>query len=214
MLLGTRPDTAFAMIQLNKRNTNPREEHLQAAKCVLRYLKGTIYLKVNYKTSKDKISLYGLVGYANSNYAGNSEDCKFVMRYCFFVNRALVFWSSKNQRTVSNSTTKAEYIVLSHTVHETIWIRHFLNELKIGDYNNVCTLHKNNKTSIFFTKNAESQSLTKYIDVQHYYIKKLVTNSKFMVKWVCSTKILANGFIKALTVDNFYCHRSLLGLSI
>ena len=35
-------------------------------------------------------SPYGLVGYVDSNFAGDPEDRKSVMSYCFFLNRAIV----------------------------------------------------------------------------------------------------------------------------
>ena len=39
--------------------------------------------------------LYGLVDYADSNFARNPENKKLVMGYYFFLNRAMVSWSSK-----------------------------------------------------------------------------------------------------------------------
>ena len=49
-----------------------------------------------------------LIAYANSNFAGDPEVRKSVIRYCFFMAGALVSWSSKKQRTVLNSTNEAE----------------------------------------------------------------------------------------------------------
>lgn len=66
------------------------------------------------------LTKYGLVGYAYSNYAGDPEDRKSVMGYCFFFNGALATWSSKKQRTVSMSTTKAEYIALEHGARKAV----------------------------------------------------------------------------------------------
>lgn len=105
---GTRPDIAFAVGQLSKRNADPRVGYLKAAKRVLRYLKGTMHIGITYGASEAKPSPYGLTGYADSNCAGDPEDCKLVMGYCFFINGAVVSGCSKKQRTVSTSTTKAE----------------------------------------------------------------------------------------------------------
>ena len=77
-----------------------------------------------------------------------------------------------------------------------------------------CILYENNKTRIILTKNAKSQSQTKYIDGQYHYVKKLVNNGELMIKWVCSANMLADGFTKALTIDNFRQNPSLLGLLI
>ncbi len=114
---GIRPDIAFAVGQLSKHNADPRKGHLRAAKRVVRYLKGTMQMGLIFGRASANGQLpqdpppYVLVGYADSNFAGDPEDRKSVMGYCFFLNGAVVSWSSKKQRTVSTSTTEAEYIV-------------------------------------------------------------------------------------------------------
>lgn len=173
---GTRPDIAFVVGQLSRRNADPRVGHLKAAKRVVRYLKGTMHLGHIYgsplqSTEQTKAPIptgtkpYGLIGYAESNYAGDPEDRKSVMGYCFYLNGAVVSWCSKKQRTVSTSTTEAEYIALGHAARESVWIRRFINELQLAEPIKTCVLHGDNETSITLTKNAESQARTKHIDV-------------------------------------------------
>ena len=45
---GTRPNISFVVRQLNKRNADPKMEHLKAANQVVRYLKSTIHLGLTY----------------------------------------------------------------------------------------------------------------------------------------------------------------------
>lgn len=80
LLCGTRPDIAFAVGQLSKRNLDPRIGHLKAAKQVVRYLKGTMHLGHKYgsilKTDShirapEATPPYDLIGYADSNYTGD-----------------------------------------------------------------------------------------------------------------------------------------------
>lgn len=113
----TRLDIAFAVGRLSKHNADPRKGHLRAAKRVVRYLKGTIQLELVYGQRPDRCSPidpapYGLIRYGDSNFAGDSEDRKSVIGYCFFLNGAVVSWSSKKQKTVSTSTTEVEYIAI------------------------------------------------------------------------------------------------------
>lgn len=109
-------------------------------------------------------SPYGLVGYANSNFAEDPEDWKSVMSYFFFLNGTVVSWSSKKQKTVSISTTEAEYIALGYAARKANWIRRFFNKIKLEGIENV-TLYGNNKMSITLTKNAKSQHRTKHINI-------------------------------------------------
>lgn len=194
---------------------------MKAAKKVVRYLKGRMHPGLVYGSQlKDEgetkaptaPSPFGLIGYRDSSYAGDPEDRKSVMGYCYFINGAIVSWCSKKQRTVSTSTTEAEYIALGHAARETIWLRRFLNELRIEEPISSVTLYGDNETSITLTKNAESQNRTKHIDVQHLYIRELVEEGGLEVKWICSASMLADGFTKALSTDTFRRHRSVIGM--
>ena len=125
--------------------------------------------------------LYNLIRYMDSNFNGDQTDQKLVMGYCFFLNRAVILWSSKKQKTVSTSTTKAEYIALGHATREVVRIRRFINKMKIEVVEDL-TLFGDNKISITLTKNAKSQHQIKHIDIQHYYIRELVNKREFTIK--------------------------------
>lgn len=45
-----------------------------------------MYLGITYGAGKVKDLLYGLIRYADSNYAGDLKDRKPVMGNCFFIN--------------------------------------------------------------------------------------------------------------------------------
>ncbi len=94
-----------------------------------------------------------------------------------------------------------------------MWIRQFLNELKVEAPIGVYLLHRDNKTSIILTKNAENQAKTKHIDVQHYYIYELVVNKEVEIEWICSARILADRFTKTLSNNSFKHYQDLLGLT-
>lgn len=92
---GTRPDIAFAIRQLSKYNANPRRNYLQIAKKVVQYLKkimqlGLVYSKKPNTTLPRDPPPYGLLGYTNSNFAGDLKDWKSVIGYCFFLNRVVI----------------------------------------------------------------------------------------------------------------------------
>ena len=57
----TRPDIAQAVGVVSKFCANPTQSHLSAAKRILRYLKGTVYLALSYKKSADG----NLIGYSD-----------------------------------------------------------------------------------------------------------------------------------------------------
>lgn len=65
VMLGTRPDVAYAVTKLSTFNNNPSEVHLDATKRILKYLKGTSHYKILYKGSDQE----GLIGYSDADHA-------------------------------------------------------------------------------------------------------------------------------------------------
>ncbi len=54
-----------------------------------------------------------VVGYIDNSYFSDFEDKKSITGYCFFLVEAIVIWYNKRLQTVSTSTSKAKYVVLS-----------------------------------------------------------------------------------------------------
>lgn len=182
----TRPDITFIVGQLNRHNANPQKSHLQATKRLVRCFCGTIEMKLVYGRELSirlpkNLPPYGLIGFADSNFAENPRDYKLVMGYCFFLNKVIVFWYSKKQRTVFTLTIEAEYIALGYVAKKAMWIRQFINEMKLEVVEDLM-LYGNNKISIILTKNVKSQYKRKHIDVQHYYIREIVNEGKLTIK--------------------------------
>lgn len=67
-------------------------------------------------------------------------------------------------------------------------------------------LYDNNNMSITLTKNVESERYVKYIDMQHYYIYKLINEEKLTIKWMPGLKMLANRMTKTLLTETFKKH--------
>lgn len=64
--------------------------------------------------------------------------------------------------------------------------------------------------SITLTKNAKSQYQTKYINIQHHYIRKLVNKREFTIKWILESKMLIDRMTKALLAKTFRKYQALL----
>lgn len=85
LLCRTRPNILFVVGQLSRQNANPCIGHLKAVKRVVCYLKGIMHLGLIYSTILQSvkqtntsmaisIDLYGLSGYADSNYPSDPKD--------------------------------------------------------------------------------------------------------------------------------------------
>ena len=65
----TRPDIAFAVSTVSKFNAAAIQAHLTAVKRIYRYMKGTLDLRLQYKSIDDH-----LVGYSDADWANNTDN--------------------------------------------------------------------------------------------------------------------------------------------
>ena len=70
---------------------------------VLKYLKGTIDLKIWYT----KTGGVNSDGYANSEWAGSVDDMKSASGYVFTIGSRAIYWNAKKKQVVAQSTAEA-----------------------------------------------------------------------------------------------------------
>ena len=79
---------------------------MTVAKRVLRYVKGTLDLKVKFCASQNCI----LQGYFYSDHAGSLNDMKSTLGYCFHLESRVFSLCSKKQEIVAQSIIEVEFI--------------------------------------------------------------------------------------------------------
>ena len=72
---------------------------------MLRYLQGTLDYGNFYQPVNDS----KLVGFSDSDWAGCLDDMRSTSSYVFSLGSGIYSWSSKKQKNVAQSSTKAEY---------------------------------------------------------------------------------------------------------
>ena len=98
-MLGTRPDIAFAVSVVSRYASNPTDTHHSAVKRIFRYLRATVQWHLTYKGP-----LEDLVGYTDSDWAGDHGTRKSTSGYVYNLGSGAISWSSKRQATVALST--------------------------------------------------------------------------------------------------------------
>lgn len=99
----TRPDIVYVVCLVSRFMGKPREDHLMAAKRILRYVIGTYDFGLRY----DKVDEKGLRVYTDSNYARDNDDRRSTSGYVCLLSGAAVCWCSRKQEIVTLSTTEA-----------------------------------------------------------------------------------------------------------
>lgn len=70
-----------------------------------------------------------MVGYVNSNYTGDLDKRRSLIRYLFVFGGGLVSWKENLQNMVALSLTKVGYIATIESVKETLWLKGIVTEL-------------------------------------------------------------------------------------
>ena len=203
-LTHTRPDILFAVGILSRHMENPTQEHYTGVKRVLRYLKGT----ENYGLFYKKGDLRGeLIGYSDSNFAGDSNDRKSTSGHIFLGGMA-VSWSSQKQSIVALSSCEAEYIAATSATCQAVWMSRLLGELMRNEVMKA-TLLVDNQSAITLSKNPVHHNRAKLIDTRYHFVRQCVEDKKIEIEFVRSEDQLADIFTKALGKMKFLemCHR-------
>jgi hypothetical protein len=103
---------------------SPQKAHWDSVKHVLRYLNFTSDFGILYSPDGGT----NLHGYTNSDYLGCNNTCRSMPPK---LAGGPISWSSKQQPTVSDSTTKAEYNAFSEAAKEGIYMRRLFEELQV-----------------------------------------------------------------------------------
>ncbi|GJT56756.1 putative ribonuclease H-like domain-containing protein [Tanacetum coccineum] len=143
-LTAFRPDMMFAVCACARFQVTPKTSHLLAVKRIFRYLKGKPTLGLWY--SRD--SLFELVAYTDSDYAGATQDRKSTTRGCQFLGNRLIFWQCKKQTMVATSTTKAEYVAAASCCRQVLWIQNQLLDYGYNFMNTVIYIDNNSTICI------------------------------------------------------------------
>ena len=204
----TRP---YAVSFLSRFIPEPKKLHWRYLKRLLRYIKTTIeYSLIFTKNSKDEMQK--LIGFTDSDFAGSIEDRKSTSGYAFKYDNCLISWHSSRQKTVSLSSTEAEYIALTSAVKELIWLSQLLSEL------NRCVLQLvifcDNKSAICLAKNPEFHVRSKHIDIRHHFIREAINNHKILIDHLSTEEMPADIFTKALPRVKHKKWLELLGMKV
>lgn len=92
----TRPDICASTGYFSRFQSGFNENHYNHAKRVLNYIKGTIDLKMVFKRN-DKAET--LIGFSDSDWAGDKNDSKSTSGYVFKLFGNTVSWASRNQQS-------------------------------------------------------------------------------------------------------------------
>ena len=188
----TRPDLSQAVGALARYMSAPTSQHWQAAKGVLRYLKGTSDLGITFGgPNKD------LIGYCDSDFAGDKDSRRSTTGFVFTFNNGAISWSSKLQATVAASTTEAEYMAAASATKEALWLRELMSTFNIN-MNSPVEIFCDNQAALSLIKNPIMSQRSKHIDVIYHFTRERVTRKEVQFAYCPTSSMIADCLTKAV----------------
>ncbi|XP_040251431.1 secreted RxLR effector protein 161-like [Aegilops tauschii subsp. strangulata] len=164
-LVHTRPDISFIVRYLSRFMEAPASDHLAAVKHLLPYIAGMLTHGCVYRRGDDE----GLVGYNDSDHAGDVDSRKSTSGILFFLGSRPISWQSLRRKVVAASSCEAEYIAAATTACQGIWLAHLLGEMLNKDIV-PALIFVDNKLVISLCKNPVIHDRIKHIDLLYHFI--------------------------------------------
>ncbi|KAL5727461.1 hypothetical protein ACHQM5_000656 [Ranunculus cassubicifolius] len=188
----TRPDISVAVNKVCQYMQTPTEDHWAAVKRILRYLKHTITYGLMLRRPQN-IHLHA---FSYADWAGCPDNRRSTSGYCIFFGGNLISWSARKQKTVSRSSTEAEYRSLATATTELIWIQSLIIELGLSLP--TPTLWCDNLGATYLTANPIFHARTKHIEIDYHFVRERVALKQLQVRFISSKDQLADIFTKGL----------------
>lgn len=205
--INTRPDIAASTSILSKRIEEPRDVDLNEVKRVIRYLKGTKSLKLQLNARNGE----NLHAYSDANWAEDKSDRKSNSGYYCAMNGGAMSWCCKKQDITALSSTEAEYVALTETCREVVWLRNLAKSLEIQVIGTT-TVFTDNQSCISMISNEKFSNRTKHIDTKFHYVRDQVTNGTVKLIYCPTEENVADLLTKPLGSIKIVKHRVASGL--
>uniref|UniRef100_A0A453EM98 Retrovirus-related Pol polyprotein from transposon TNT 1-94 n=1 Tax=Aegilops tauschii subsp. strangulata TaxID=200361 RepID=A0A453EM98_AEGTS len=187
----------------------PTTDHMAAIRHILRSVKGTLNLGCFYE--KGARENPQLLGYCDSDLAGDVDDRKSTTGMIFFLGGSPITWATQKQRVVALSSCEAEYVAAASAACQAVWLARLLGELLNREPDRVL-LKVDNQSAIALCKNPVFHERSKHIDIRYHYVRSCVEEEQISVEHVRTEAQLADILTKPLARVRFQEMKEKIGL--
>jgi len=151
-----------------------------------------------------------LLGYSDSDYAGDVKDRRSTSGVVYFLDKSLVTWSSQKQKIVALSSCEAEYVA-AVAACQGIWLSRLISDM-MGMKEATVKLLMDNMSAIALSKNPVHHGRSKHIDTKYHFLRECIEDGNVEVDHIGTAEQLADIFTKSLGRVKFIELRSALGI--
>ena len=197
LMVQTRPDLAQAITRLAQFMSKPTDEHWQALKHVLRYLRGTEELGICWNLAIGNLTLSV---WTDSSWGDDPDDSWSTSGYIVLMAGGPVAWKSTKQQSVALSSTEAEYMGQTMAATQVMWTRGLLKELQINSTipKDATVIFADNQGAIKLAENPIFQRRSKHIAVRYHFTRDLIQQGEIELAYRSTQDMVADGLTKPL----------------
>ena len=185
-----RPDILYQCTILSQFCQDPRIPHLEAAKHLFRYLKGTVDFRLHFP--KQPLPLLAAVSDASWD---SVEGSKSITGYMIRMGSIPLVWKSKKQGKVAHSSCEAEVIALSAMTKELESVRGVVFELCPETLQYPIVVDCDSRSAIQLVENGGSSESKHYLRPVNS-VRDEVMNANIRLRYTPSEKLAADFLTK------------------
>jgi hypothetical protein len=194
----TRPDICYAACLLARHNTRPTRKSWNALLHVLRYLKGTRALGLNYRRRITDDTPLIPTAFSDSDWGGpHTSSRRSTSGFIYMLAGSPISWSSKAQTCTAMSSNEAEYIAASEASREAWWINKIMRDMQLISKAPI-TMHMDNKGAIDLTTSTMGTKRSKHIDIRYHYTRDIIQQGIIAIRQIPTQEMAADGLTKPL----------------
>ncbi len=141
----------------------------------------------------------------DADYSGDKNTRLSISGFVIYFCNVPISWRSKSQRSVTLSSTEAEYVAITDYAKETLFMKQVLEFLNV-EVKLPIMVHVDNIGAIFLANNKVTSQCTKHIDVRYHFIREYIEQGVVKIIFVKPKDNDADLFTKNLSYENFNKH--------
>jgi hypothetical protein len=195
----THPELSFVVGLVSRYMKTPHEIHWKESKRILRYVRGTVQFGIHYSSGGTPL----LLGFTNSDWAGDPDDRKYTASYVFSLGSGPVTWACKKQQAIALSLVESEYRAAVNASQEALWLRQILSEFGFKQQHPT-SLWCDNQSAIKLTKYSVQHQHIKHIELHMHFIRNPIHDQVIEVLFFPTEYQVEDIFTKSLKEANFF----------
>ena len=202
----SRPDIANSVREHAKVMDGATRYHYKELLRTMKFVAGTAGKALVLAPEKVVDNMWKIRGICDSAFAPDPDTRRSITGFGIYIMGCLVAWKSRSQRSVTLSSTEAEYVAMSELVQEIMFLKQILEFLKLKVKYPII-VNCDNVGAIFLAENATGQR-TKHVDIRYHYVREFVDEGVVKIVFVKSKENEADLFTKNLNEELTVKHRS------